>query len=136
MLSLISSGIECDDCKCILSGERVICLTCKDPVVSDSFDLCSGCRDLVTKRRAVTHTADHTLIKARKHIHKHVFVWLVFEAKLMSTRLKNTFAELQKKEGGYITEAHRASTGGPLRAIVWLLREASEGSVLGLHNLL
>ncbi|KAF9447894.1 hypothetical protein P691DRAFT_705890 [Macrolepiota fuliginosa MF-IS2] len=108
-------GISCDGCHLRLIEPRFICLTCMDPEMSNSFDLCSQCMDKPAERHDFIHTADHTLIKARQFIHKYFFAWLINEARLMTTRLKKTFAELLTREEEGDTHGvgeHHTPTGG------------------------
>ncbi|KAF9441858.1 hypothetical protein P691DRAFT_682710, partial [Macrolepiota fuliginosa MF-IS2] len=87
--------IGCDGCDCLLVESRFICLTCLDPEMSNSFDLCARCIDKPAERDDFTHSTDHTLIKAEQHVHSYYFAWLIDEARSMTTRLKKVFAESQ-----------------------------------------
>lgn len=97
---MLLSDLACDGCDRRPFESRFVCLTCIDPEMSNSFDLCHQCMDKRAERDEFSHTTDHTLIKARQYLPEYLFVWLINEARSMPTRLKKTFITLPKPEQG------------------------------------
>ncbi|KAF9447847.1 hypothetical protein P691DRAFT_775829, partial [Macrolepiota fuliginosa MF-IS2] len=91
-------GVSCEGCGHRMIEPRFICLTCLDPDMTHSFNLCSQCMDKPAQCGDFTHTINHTMIKARQYVPRYFFAWLINEARSTAIRLKAAFTALAAEE--------------------------------------
>lgn len=87
--------VSCDVCHRYCIGPRLSCIICRDEILSDGIDFCSGCIGRDAPDSKFPHSSSHTLLRNDYRLQIATVSWTYTEARLVSTRVKAEFRELQ-----------------------------------------
>lgn len=85
----------CDACSGYVIGPRLACITCRDELLADGVDFCSGCIGRDAPETIYPHSPSHSLLRCDYRLHDASTSWLYTESRLVSTRVKAEFRDLE-----------------------------------------